>query len=205
MVERQFSDDQYPDALLQGDVLVKAFRAVQRQLKIAFPEEGFRHHIVPPSPTRPVWDRILTGKLSVGLSFSRWTGARQAGTDFRGTLSFPVFLIVKHSNPEAVYFGTNDKWGVGVLGMTEMAVAMLNNVPVKGVGLMRVQAVSFPDGAEWLDANTAIGGVEVYFEDVGLSEALLIEQLPDFLRLAETWTVDGNTQPRATLNVRENA
>lgn len=205
MVERTFSEDQYPSALLHGDVLVKAFRAVQRRLKIAFPEEGFKHHVVPPSPTKSVWDRILTGKLSVGLAFSRWTAEAKSGTSFRGTLSFPVFLIVKHSNPEAVYFGTSDKWGVGVLGMTEMAVAMLNNVPVDDVGTMRVRAVSFPDGAEWLDANTAIGGVEVYFEDVGLSDDLLVGQLPDFLTLAETWTVDGNTQPQTTLNVREDA
>lgn len=205
MVERQFSDDQYPDALLRGDVLVKAFRAVQRRLKIAFPEEGFKHHVVPPSPTKSVWDRIMTGKLSVGLAFSRWTAEAKSGTSFRGTLSFPVFLVVKHSNPEAVYFGTSDKWGVGVLGMTEMAVAMLNNVIVDDVGTMRVRAVSFPDGAEWLDANTAIGGVEVYFEDVGLSDDLMVEQLPDFLTLAETWTVDGSAQPQGILNVREDA
>ncbi|MDN7351764.1 hypothetical protein [Acetobacter senegalensis] len=207
MVERQFSPDQYPDALLRGDVLATAFRGLQAQLKAAFPDAVFAHHVLPPSPTPQLWKRVQEKQLSVALSMGSWMPDSKSGKVFRGSLTFYVFLLVSHGHMDQLYLGTSDRWGVGITGMSAMAVAMLNRQPVPGLdgGTFQVMGVKYPAGIDWLDERTALAEIAVQIDGVSLSEGLLTHDLPEFLRLAETWTVNGSEQPEATLNIRGDA
>lgn len=208
MVEsRPYSDDQYPDALLKGDVLSQAFLGIEQQLKFAFPEKAFKHFLMPPSSNKLTWQKVQAGKLSVALSAGAWIPESKSANTYRGTLVFSVFLLVAHSRPRDLYLGTSEKWGVGILGMTAMAIGMLHGQAVPGFteATMQVVRTLYPAGIEWLDECTAVAELEVHVSGVGLSEKLLCDQLPDFLRLAQKWTADGVAQQAVTLNVREDA
>lgn len=207
MVARQFSDDQYPDALLRGDVLAKAFVGLQKQLGIAFPDTVFAHHVLPPSPTPQTWKRIQDKKLSVGLSMGGWMPDNKNGRVFRGTLTFYVYLMVSHGHTDQLYLGTSERWGVGITGMSAMAVGMLNGQPVPGLdgGIFQVMGIKYPAGIDWMDERTALAEAIVQVDGVSLDEDLLTHDLPEFLRLAETWAVNGSEQPEAILNIRGDA
>lgn len=202
MVSRPYSDDQYPDALLQGDVLRAAFLGVQDKLKEAFPEQAFRHFMMPPSPTKGVWDKMLGACPAVALSWAGWSPMRDGGPVYRGTLSFPVFLLVHHNTVEHLYLGSTDRWGVGILGMTAMAVAMLHGRQIDPIGTMHVREIDAPAGLDWLDDRTALAGLSVELRDVALDDAILTEALPAFLRLRETWLVAAETAEE-TVKIRK--
>lgn len=205
MVARQYSDDQYPN-LLDGNVLKAAFCGVQQKLTEAFDPKGYDHYVLPPSPQASTWKRIQSGKSSVAMTFGGWVPEAKIGQIFRGTLVFPVFLLVKHGRVEDLWLGNNELWGFGALGLITQAVGYLHGQKVPGLdATMRVTRQVCPAGIDWLDERVALAELEVQIEGIELATEVFTDKLPDFLRLAEIWTVDGATQPQATLNVRDNA
>ncbi|OUI98096.1 hypothetical protein HK14_01085 [Acetobacter cibinongensis] len=204
MVARQFSDDQCP-SYLDGNILKAAFLGVMQALADAYPEAGYAHYVLPPSPTASTWKRIQTGKSCVAMTFGGWVPEQKTGQTFRGTLTFPVFLLIKHNRIEDLWLGTNERWGAGTLGLIAQAIGHLHGAKVPGLdATMRVTRQLCPAGIDWLDEKSALAELEIQIEGVGLDTEIFTDQLPDFLRLSEIWTVDGAAQPQATLNVREN-
>ncbi|MFT8517276.1 MAG: hypothetical protein ABF673_09435 [Acetobacter persici] len=205
VVERQFSDDQCP-SYLDGNVLKAAFLGVMQALTDAYPEAGYQHCVLPPSPTASTWKRIQMGKSCVAMTFGGWVPEQKTGPTFRGTLVFPVFLLIRHSRIEDLWLGTNERWGFGTLGLIAQAIGRLHGEKVPGLdATMRVTRQLCPAGIDWLDEKSALAELEIQIEGVGLDTEVFTDQLPDFLRLSEIWTVDGATQPQATLNVRGDA
>lgn len=205
MVERPFSDDQRP-SFLDGNVLKTAFLGVMQALTEAYPEAGYAHYILPPSPTASTWKRMQKGKSCVAMTFGGWVPDQKNAQTFRGTLVFPVFLLIQHNKIEDLWLGTNERWGFGTLGLISQAIGYLHGAEVPGLdATMRVTRQICPAGIDWLDEKSALAELEIQIEGVALDTEVLTDKLPDFLRLAEIWTVDGNTQPQTILNVREDA
>lgn len=203
VVVRQFSDDQYPD-YLSGNVLKTAFVGVMQKLTEAFSESGYEHHVLPPSPQVSTWKRIQAGKSCVAMTFGGWVPDAKNSETFRGTLIFPVFLLIKHGCVNDLWLGTNDRWGFGTLGLIAQAVGYLHGAIVPGLdATMRVTRQTCPSGIDWLDEKCALAELEIQIEGVALDTKIFTDALPDFLRLAEIWTQDHQKQPQTILNVRE--
>ncbi|WP_157772882.1 MULTISPECIES: hypothetical protein [Acetobacter] len=205
VVARQFSDDQYPN-FLDGNVLKVAFVGIMQKLTEAFDPDGYSHCVLPPSPQVSTWKRIQSGKSCVAMTFGGWVPEAKNGQTFRGTLVFSVFLLIKHRRVDDLWLGNNELWGFGTLGLIAQAIGYLHGEKVPGLdATMRVTRQICPAGIDWLDEKSALAELEIQIEGVGLDTDVFTDKLPDFLRLAEIWTVDGAAQPQAILNVRENA
>lgn len=197
------SESAYPELLRDGDVITKAYRALRARLELAFPPAHFRHGLIPPHATKKTWDEILRNAQSIRIGFAGWKPSRVSGNAFRGDLSFPIFGILNQPDVERLYLGSGQLRGVGVFGLTAMFAGFLHNFSVRGVGMCVVRDLELPPAAEWLDERCAIIGVSAVFEDVALDGADVLAQLSDFLRLGETWEVDGGDPlPEAVLDVR---
>lgn len=203
VVVRQFSDDQYPN-YLDGNVLKTAFVGVIQKLTEAFSADGYEHRVLPPSPQVSTWKRLQAGKTCVAMTFGGWIPDDKSAQTFRGTLIFSVFLLVKHGDVKDLWLGTTERWGFGTLGLIAQAVGYLHGVKVPGLdATMHVTRQTCPSGIDWLDEKCALAELEIQIEGVGLDMEIFTDKLPDFLRLAEIWTQDNQTQPQTILNVRE--
>lgn len=200
------SDSDYPELLRDGDVVAKAFSALRERLKLAFPPHHFRHTLVPPHASKRTWEQILTNEQNVVLSFAGWKASTKAGSVFRGDLTFPLFGVIRQPDVERLYLGSGQLRGVGVVGLSAMFAGFIHGWTAPGVGRCVVRDIELPPAAEWLEERNAIVGVAAVFEDVALDGADVLGQLADFLRLNETWKVDGgDALPAATLDVRGDA
>ncbi|MCE0744607.1 hypothetical protein LWC05_12010 [Acetobacter sicerae] len=197
------SESDYPELLRDGDVIATAYRALRARLELAFPPLHFRHGLLPPHATKKTWDEILRSGQHIRVGFEGWKPKSGVGNAFRGDLSFPVFGVLNQPGVEQLYCGSGQLRGVGVFGLTAMFAGFLHGFTVKGVGRCVVRELTLPPAAEWLDDRCAIVGVSAVFEDVALDGADVLAQLAEFLRLGETWEVDGGDPlPEAVLDVR---
>ncbi|OUJ13094.1 hypothetical protein [Acetobacter sp. DsW_063] len=199
------SEEAYPVLLRDGNVIAKAARALRARLELAFPPAYFRHRMMPPSASRKTWEEVLRVDQSILIAFQSWKPSARVGQTFRGNLSFPVFGVVRHTDPEALFFGTQQLRGMGVAGVSAILPAFLHGWTLPGVGRCVVGDISLPEAADWLDDRCAIIGVSAVFEDVALDDAEAIAQLDDFLRLGETWNEAGEDMPQTIFNVRDDA
>ncbi|MCH4024036.1 MAG: hypothetical protein LKH33_10360 [Acetobacter sp.] len=199
----QFSENQYPAFLRDGDVIKNAFCAVQARLKTAFPENVFRHFVVPPRASKSVWQRIISPDQSIALGWSGWKPDARHARVFRGDLVFQVYGIVRHQRPEDLYFGTSQLRGVGTMGLFTIMAGFLHGFQVKGAGTVLLSATDLPEGlADWIEEDCAIAAFTLTIPNVSLDDDRMRAQMDDFLRLSETWTVNGDEQTPAILSVR---
>ncbi|NLI28408.1 MAG: hypothetical protein GX413_13710 [Acetobacter sp.] len=199
----QFSENQYPAFLRDGDVIKNAFCALQARLKTAFPENVFRHFVVPPRASKPVWQKIIAPDQSIALGWSGWKPEVRPARVFRGDLVFQVYGIVRHQRPEDLYFGTSQLRGVGTMGLFTIMAGFLHGYHVEGAGTAILSATDLPEGlADWIEEDCAIAAFTLTISNVSLDDDRMRAQMDDFLRLSETWTVNSDEQPPAILNVR---
>lgn len=207
MVTRQLSDNQYPDFLLNGGPIAYVLKALSKRLKIAFQEKFFTHHIIAPNAGKKMWDAVLKTSPLVAVSFASWKrSSRLSSGFFRGDMTFPVFIALQHNTPEALMLGSGQLRGMGVAGVMSMAAAMLDGWTLDGVGTAEMQVAELPPTADWLEERMALVALNIVFPDVGFdagSDAAMLDGLNDFLQLAEKSQVNGQAEPDAVLNVRD--
>jgi len=197
---RELPDNQYPDRIISGDVIAIAFRALRERLQSTFSPLRYTHVTIPAKASVGQWKDLTRKAPMVAIGWAAWRPDPDNGESFRGTLSFPVFLLVEHSTPDALYLGRGDM--PGAFGMSALATAMLHGFRIRDVGTCRVTQNTATANAEWIPDGMATVMLEVTIPDVALNTATLIEQLDDFLQLGEKWQADGFTAPESVLEVR---
>ncbi|KXV50538.1 hypothetical protein AD945_01780 [Gluconobacter albidus] len=178
----RLSDNQYPAALIDGDVLAVCYRAIESALQTVMPADGrFRYVPITPRPSEIQW-RAFTGKMPVvGIGWQGWHANKMAGAVFRGPLVFSVAILTAHRQPENLYVG--DGKLAGAFGVTAAAIGVLNGMNVPGAGTALVTSASSVELAQFLDEGQAGILLTVQFENVALDMDRIVPQLDDFKML----------------------
>ncbi|MXV35838.1 MULTISPECIES: hypothetical protein [unclassified Saccharibacter] len=171
----------YPRAILKGDVVGKAFEGVQARLKALFSDTIFSHAILPPHATRQTWDKIIQSAPCVALGLGGWRASNKPGYGFMGDLSFPLAILLTHSDPNDLYLGTGELRDIGVAGVMAAIAGGLHGWELGDVGSCKVHAITLPNTEDWFDDRSAIVAVELVFENVRLDNAEALAELEDFL------------------------
>ena len=189
----------YPQELIGGGPIRTAFKAIQARLKIIFPENIYRHHIIPPHASKADWGKIISGCPAIALAWAGWNPDRDCGNAFRGDMTFALFGIVQARDPAGLYFGDDRLRGAGTMGITALAAVALHGMNVPDMGACMIRKASVPSAAaDWLKDGIAIVALEVTIENVSFDFARLRDTLPDFLRLADAMQINGDTSRSAT-------
>lgn len=194
----------FPRGLIDGGPLALLLRAVHRRLEIAFRDWGTTVDYVPPRPTKADWSELSRRMPMVAVGWQSWSPSRDCGSLYQGDVQLPVFLMSRQSKREAQYFG--DGTLPGILGMTALAVAVLHDWTIgKGsefIGTFKVAHAAAAPDVDAIGSDIAFAALLVSMPNVGFDDPKLIAGLNDFLRLGETWNVDGDVTNPAVLNVR---
>jgi len=192
----------YPQHLLDGDVIAQAMKDLIARLKMAFPEPVFRHDLIPPGANKGTWQRLLRTNGTVLVGWNGWTPNKDNGRQFTGTLVFPIVAVMKHGSTRNLFFGTGSLNGPGLTGMAAMGIGMLHGgFKSEAAGTCMIHQVAVPATADWVEEHMAVVALEARFENVSLDTSGLTASLNDFLRLGETWTMDGLATPQAVHTV----
>lgn len=192
----------YPQHLLDGDVITQAMRDLIARLKIAYPEPVFRHDLIPPGANKATWQRLLRTNGTVLVGWNGWTPNKDNGRQFAGDLVFPIVIVMRHATIEGLFFGTGGLSGPGLMGMAAMGISMLHGgFRSEAAGTCKIHQCAVPATADWVEDHMAVVALEARFENVALDAGRLIAPLNDFLRLGETWAMDGLATPQAVHTV----
>lgn len=170
--------------LRDGGPLLAAFEGVRALLEPVFPTSLFRYEHVQPRMSPARWAEIARVAPTIGMSLADWNSNTLSGTDYRGDVSIPVFLVVRQDKPEFLLKGTKTP---GVMGMMAVAIFALDSQRIEGVGQVSVKRASNLEAANWIDDRTAIATLNVVVKNVGYSKELARAQLADLSNVDGTW------------------
>ncbi|MDE7547211.1 hypothetical protein PY793_04325 [Acetobacter fabarum] len=170
--------------LRDGGPLLAAFEGVRALLEPVFPTSLFRYEHVQPRMSAARWAEIARVAPTIGMSLADWNSNTLSGTDYRGDVSIPVFLVVRQDKPEFLLKGTKNP---GVMGMMAAAIFALDSQRIEGVGQVSVKRASNLEAANWIDDRTAIATLNVVVKNVGYSKELARAQLADLSGVDGTW------------------
>ncbi|WP_122050359.1 hypothetical protein [Asaia bogorensis] len=193
-------------AIISGGVTGAAFQAIQAQLKAFFDPAWFSHAVIPAKVSQATWKDITRTKNLIGLGWSHWSPESDNAGTFRGTLSFPLILMVSFDKPEQRYLGAQIGSGAylpGMMGLQEYAIAALQGFTIEDIGTCRVTQVSSTELADWNQDGKATVVLEITIPDVALDLPTVTATLNDFLRLQEQLISDQTDLGTTTITVRE--
>ncbi|MFT9215749.1 MAG: hypothetical protein ABF513_05770 [Acetobacter malorum] len=170
--------------LRDGGPLLSAFEGVRALLEPVFPTSLFRYEYVQPRMSAARWAEIARVTPTIGMSLADWNSNTLSGTEYRGDVSIPVFLVVRQDKPEFLLKGTKTP---GVMGMMAAAIFALDSQRIEGVGQVFVRRASNLEAANWIDDRTAIATLNVVVKNVGYSKELARAQLADLSDVDGTW------------------
>lgn len=171
----------YPAAILKGDVVGVAFEGVRQRLKALFPEDIFKHAILPPHASRKTWDAIIKDAPCVAIGIGGWRENGKSSNTFIGDLAFPLAVIQTLQSPDDLYAGTTNLRDIGVAGIMAAIAGALNAWTLDGVGSCRVRAITLPGTEDWFEDRSALVAVELVFEGVKLDNREALAELEDFV------------------------
>ncbi|MFT9448428.1 hypothetical protein [Gluconobacter japonicus] len=182
------SDNQYPETLIDGDVLATCYKAISAALQTVMPANGkYRYVPLTPRPSESQW-RTFTGKFpAVGIGWQGWQSAKAGGSTFRGPLIFSVAILTEHRLPEHLYLGDGNT--PGAFGVTAAAIGVLNGLTVPGAGTAFVHTASSAELAQFLSEGQSSVLLTVQFDSVALDMGRITPQL-DTLKMLVQKDVD---------------
>ena len=192
--------------IISGGVTGSAFQAIQARLKTFFDVILFTHTVIPAKVSPATWDSITRRAPMVGLGWSHWAPNADNGATFKGTLSFPLIIMVDFTGPEDRYRGAQIGTGTyspGLFGLQEYAIAALHGFEIDDVGTCRVTHVSSTELAEWNKDGKATTVLDVTIPNVALDLDAVTATLNDFLRLQEELICDQTDFGTTTISVRD--
>ena len=177
--------------LRDGGPLLAAFEGVRALLEPVFPTSLFRYEHVQPRMSAARWSEIARVAPTIGMSLADWNSNTLSGTEYRGDVSIPVFLVVRQDKPEFLLKGLTTP---GVMGMMAAAIFALHGRRIEGVGQAVVKHASNLEAANWIDDRTAIATMNVVVRNVGYNPDQMTQQLENFKDMDGIW----NFEPFAT-------
>lgn len=192
--------------IISGGVTGAAYRAIRARLQEFFDARYFFHTVVPAKVSQAVWKDITSKTNLVGLGWSHWAPESDSAGTFRGTLSFPLILMVSFTLAEHRYLGAQIGTGAyapGMMGLQEYAIAALHGFTIEDIGTCRVTQVSSTELAEWNMDGKATVVLDITIPDVALGLDAVTATLNDFLRLQEQLICDQTDFGTTTISVRD--
>ncbi|QDH13813.1 hypothetical protein E3E12_06025 [Formicincola oecophyllae] len=185
----------FPRQILRGDVVAHTYISVSQRLREVLRPEVFSHHHLPPSPNRATWEKLSQNGPSVALGCGIWRAERDCGMTFRGTLIFPVAVLLRLPDPQRLYLGTGQLRGIGVAGIMAVFATCFHGWALDGIGTCKVTDISVLQTEDWFEDRACVVAAELTFEHVSPDLQPYAQQLDDFLRW--DWDIEiEKEQPR---------
>ena len=167
--------------LLRDGALLDAHAALKRRLGFAFPPKTFATYEAPARISRGTWARIGERTPAVVVGFSHVEPGRGTDRLYSGRAVWNVFLVVKQPRIDNMLAGDARMPG-GLLGLAQVAVAVLHSQTDREVGTWFCGAVQNYYDEGWANDDLGVIGIEVSLQ-VQITDPAAAAALPNFMRL----------------------